>query len=49
MEAADLEAQAFPVNASWQLNGEELVFTPKNPDSSFLLSAISCFSEAGTA
>ena len=39
MEAADLEAQAFPVNASWQLNGEELVFTPKNPDSSFLLSA----------
>lgn len=25
MNAADLEAQAFPVNASWQLNGEELV------------------------
>ena len=39
MEAADLEAQAFPVNASWQLNGEELVFTPQNSDSSFLLSA----------
>ena len=39
MNAADLEAQAFPVNASWQLNGEELVFTPQNPDSSFLLSA----------
>ena len=35
MNAADLEAQAFPVNASWQLNGEELVFTPQNPDSSF--------------
>ena len=32
MNAADLEAQAFPVNASWQLNGEELVFTPQNPD-----------------
>ena len=39
MDAADLEAQASPVNASWQLNGEELVFTPQNPDSSFLLSA----------
>ena len=39
MNAADLETQAFPVNASWQLNGEELVFTPQNPDSSFLLSA----------
>ena len=39
MDAADLEAQAFPVNASRQLNGEELVFTPQNPDSSFLLSA----------
>ena len=37
MSAADLEAQAFPVNASLQLNGEELVFTPQNPDSSFLL------------
>ena len=39
MDAADLEAQASPVNASWQLNGEELVFTPQTTDSSFLLSA----------
>lgn len=39
MEAADLEAQASPVNASWQLNGEELEFSPQNTDSSFLLPA----------
>ena len=49
MEAADLEAQAFPVNASWQLNGEELVFTPQNSDSSFLLSADSIREAAKSA
>lgn len=35
MNAADLEAQAFPVNASWQLNGEELVSHRKIPTAAF--------------
>ena len=35
MDAADLEAQASPVNASWQLNGEELVSHRKLPTAAF--------------